>query len=374
MDQERRGYLLAMIIATADEQKNWVDSGDSNLLPEDALYSRFQEIADQARVIYAPRAEALEHAILALTPHWRAFVSSQQISADVTMLPSPEFWEAWEELHNLALQDTLPRLKRIEPIKQLLEEKVSRGQICKIYGFVLPDGSPDLEKLQDEIDNPGRHTSPPWVAPVNRDLAAKIEALRIDAEQVSRKREAKIRAATTPAPESIEHLIASTSGGAPITARQIARMKKMTVDQVLAYCEAHNLPKPPVDYNSANLGPGMHDPAISAERRAAMDNLGQDRSPQSQLDLATPGGPVGGLQGPQGDPNADDGTEAENAVLPSGIDLDTLEPEEANQLQEAANYFSQGFDIKQISDSMGLHGNKVRALLDKAGFDLKTKA
>lgn len=370
MDQERRVHLLAMVTNTAKAHKEWVEHGDAALLPEDDLYQRFQELADQSRVIFAPRAEDLEKLILAFAPHWSAFVTSQQTTADITMLPGPELWEAWENLHRHTLLQTMPRLKRIESIKQLLEEKVPRRQMCMIYGFTQPDGSPDFEKLEEEIETPGKHTGQGWVAPVNRELAAKIQQLEIEAESVSRKRQAKIAAAVTPAKESIESLVASG-----VSARQVAQMKRTSVDYVSEYCRQHGLPQPPLDYSPTLLGPGMHDPVVSAERQAAMDRLGVTTSPQQAPhadDMPAPSltdaqaehyQPPTGPAGPAGDEPAD------VPALPSGIDLDSLPEEEANQIQEAAAYFSQGMDAKQIATAMNIHPNKSKALLKKAGFE-----
>lgn len=377
---ERRAHLLAMVTGAGKAHKDWVETGDSSLLPEDELYQRFQELADQSRVIFAPRAEDLEKLILAFSPHWAAYVTSQQTTADITMLPSPELWAAWEALQHFALAATMPRLKRIESIAQLKEEKVSTRQICMIYGFVEPDGvTPDFAKLDEEIREPGKHTGAGtgWVAPVNRDLAAKIAQMTIDAEQISAKRSAKIAAAVTPARESIESLLALTP---PVSAVQIARMKRITVEQVFDYCRQHGLPAPALDYTKELLAPGAHDPVVSTERQAALGRLGVDTSPQSAgagqtlppaVELGpplTPGqrpGPVG----PVGTASDDEELEP-SPDLPSGIDLDTVPPDEANQIQEAASYFTQGMDVAQISAAMGVNGNQVRGLLKKAGYSL----
>ena len=358
MDQERRAYLLAMVDNASKAHRQWVEHGDANLLPEDDLYVRFQELAEQARVIFAPRAEELEKLILGFAPHWQAFVTSQQTTADVTMLPGPELWAAWEALHRFCLAATMPRLKRIEPIKQLLDEKVFPRQICQIYGFLQPDGTPDLQMLDEEIACPGKHTGPGYVAPVNRELAEKIKQIEIEADSLNRRRQSKIAAATTPAKESIEALVA---GG--VSATQIATMKRMTVPAVLEYCRDHGLPQPAIDYTASLLSPGMHDPAVAPERKAAMERLGVTTSPQD-----APTGPVAGAAADEPPEEPEDPGEP----LPSGIDLESLPPDEANQVQEAATYFAQGMDARQIGEAMNLHTNKVRSLLKKAGYELTT--
>ena len=50
------------------------------------------------------------------------------------------------------------RGKRLpEPIRELMDARVSDEQICKIYGFVKPDGSADVVKLAEEKAKPGTH-------------------------------------------------------------------------------------------------------------------------------------------------------------------------------------------------------------------------
>lgn len=358
MNTERRQHLLAIIANASTAYKTWVETGPATLVPDDELYLRFQEIADQARVIFRGRAEPFEHGFLDFAPHWQAFVAAQQTTADATLLPSPELWEAWEALSSGALQSRLPKLKRIESIKQLVEEKVPRRQICMIYGFADDVGNPDFEKLEAEIAEPGKHTGEGtgWVAPVNRDLAAQVQQMEIEAETIDRKRRAKVSAAVTPAPESIESLVASG-----VSATQIAKLKRINVDAVFQYCDENNLPRPPLDYKGTLLAPALHDPELSAERRQQMDMLGAE-SPQSRA------------LGPVGAAGEDDEHEGEGVAVPSGIDLNTLPPEEANQITEAVSYFNQGMDVAGIAAAMSVHGNKVRALLKKAGYNLESTA
>jgi hypothetical protein len=119
---------------------------------------------------------------------------------------------------------------RPEPIRQLMSENVSRTQIAKIYGFRRPDNSPDLEKLQEEIDNPGTHYDPlTWVHPRDKQFWEEIERrwterknLLSRAAEVSQAQERK-RVAF----ETIEELILQG-----VNAEQIAKMKRVSVEQV----------------------------------------------------------------------------------------------------------------------------------------------
>jgi hypothetical protein len=358
MDTERRMHLLAIVENTRLAYKRWVEEGDSHLTPEDELYQRFQEIADQARVIDRRRAEPLELLFVGLAPHWAGFVSAQQTTADVTMLPAEELWQAWEQLAAFGMKARLPKLKHVEPIAELQKQGVFPRQICLIYGFLDDDGNPDLVKLQEAITEPGKHTGHGWVAPVNRHIAGQIEQQRVEAESLDRRRASKIAAATTPARESIETLVATGC-----SAVQIAKMKRISTDAVYDYCRQHGLPDPPYDYTGVLQAPGPHDPAITPERQHAMDTLGQDTSPQHPLRDRPDLGPAVHA-GPEAD--------ADEAELPPDLAerLAALPEEEANQVQEAVTYFQQGMKPAEVAALMGnIHTNKVRALLMKAGVD-----
>lgn len=354
---ERHAHLLAIVANAAGAHRVWVETSDSKLIPEDELYQRFQEISDQARVIYAPQASPLEQLILRFSPHWQAFVSQQQTTSDPTLLPSPDLWQVWEHLESVFFQSKTPKLKRVETLQELLDQKVGREQICKILGFVDDTGAVDLQKLHEEIAQPGRHIDKNWVAPVNRLIASQIKQMEVEAETLSRRRNAKIAAATTPARESIESLVVNG-----VSAVQISKLKKISIDAVYDYCREHNLPEPPYDYTGVMQSPGAHDPAISPERQSAMDNLGKDHSPQ----FAPTRHPMAeDDELPQGD-----SIEGDDPESPNGVDLSDLPPEEANQVQEASQYYAAGMDVAGIASAMSLHGNKVRGLLRKAGYDL----
>lgn len=345
MDSDRRGHLLRIVERARESYRQWVETGDSHILPEDDLYDRFSEIADQAAVIKLDRAEPLERLFVELAPHWRAFVTAQQTTADTTMLPGPELWACWQNLSAASQEARLPRLKHIETIAELVEQRVPPAQVCKIYGFVDDAGNPDLQKLREEREKPGKHTGPGtgWVAPVNRELQAQIDRMLVEEETLNRRRAAKVEAATTPAPESIESLVA-----AGVSVKQIATLKRMTPEQVLDYCRQHQLQPPPYDYTGLMQAPAAHDPEISPERQAALGRLGNEPSPQDVI------------------------VDHPDEVLER---IAELPEEEQNQILEAVTYFRGGSTLADIAgqmlgaDGRPLHVNKVRALLTKAGLD-----
>lgn len=155
------------------------------------------------------------------------FADRQLLEANQDPSGSPELWCAYEEVLR-AKKPYCP--KRPEPIKQLVSENVPRAQIAKIYGFRRPDGSADVVKLQEEIENPGKHYQPEtWVHPRDQQFWAEITAKwaarcdKLDQAVEGRSQ----RPAKRDALETVEELILQG-----VHAEQIAKMKRLSVDQV----------------------------------------------------------------------------------------------------------------------------------------------
>ncbi len=342
---ERRGFLLAIVENATKAHRAWAEGGDTHLLPEDNLYQRFDEISGQSRFVNRVHASDLERLILDFGGHWRAFVSAQQQNMDVGMLPGENLWAAWEALDGERFTSTAPELKDIEPIEQLVTQKVSDRQICLIYGFLRPDGSPDFRVLREEKTSPGKHTGAGWVAPVNKGIVEQIKMAEIDREAVRRRRNAKVSAANTPAPESIELLVADG-----VSCEQIAKMKKTSTDAVLQYCQEHNLPTPAMNYDATLKGPKPYDRDKSEERQRIENNMAQ-QGPY------TGGGPVG-----------------DGAAIEVPDDVENLPVEEQAQIMEAVDYAGQGMTPAQIAQHMRIKADAVRELLRKGGYEAAASA
>lgn len=119
------------------------------------------------------------------------------------------------------------RYERPAPIKQLYEvQRVSPSQIARIYGWKTEDGSEDVQKVFEEMENPGTHFDPKaWVHP-----AQAVEQKEVDARWAERKpREAEHRLskeatndeAPAPANPDLDTLLRE---GAPM--QQIIRLSK----------------------------------------------------------------------------------------------------------------------------------------------------
>lgn len=73
-------------------------------------------------------------------------------------------WRAYASLLEVAKVPV--NVPKPMPISQLVAEKVSHIQIANIFGWKTEDGSPDVYKVAEEIQNPGSQYDPKtWVSP-----------------------------------------------------------------------------------------------------------------------------------------------------------------------------------------------------------------
>jgi hypothetical protein len=182
----------------------------------------------------------------------------------------------WDALNVLLAARRKPREKRLPtPITQLLAEGVNRYQIAKEYGWYLEDGSPDVRRLDEEIQHPGTQYSPEtWVSRRDQrywdEMAAWFATRRLMGEKVKRRMEVKVKREWSPPSESMEDLIFNG-----VNAAQIAKMWRTTVEEV--YARAAELG---VALDSAVLAPGNF---MQAQRqRLAREQENLQRTMDSQ--------------------------------------------------------------------------------------------
>jgi len=203
-------------------------------MPSHAVSQGIEEAATQLFELVATSdiedthaAHALVLAIDAFDDAFAKWAEGCQVNPDRTD-PSggPDVWEPFSQMLAAREQRTFPKP---EPIGALLAQKVTHGQIAKIYGWRDASGAPDLEKVQEEITTPGTHFKPSeWVHPGQRRSVADV-ADRWAARN-AKQRPSRLPAqpkAPREAPESLDDLI---YGG--VNVQQIAKMKRITVDEV----------------------------------------------------------------------------------------------------------------------------------------------
>lgn len=182
-------------------------------------------------------AKAIMLALDAFATEWNAFLDAREISRDaVRPSGTPELWGRLRDLR--AAFTPRPR-KLPEPIRDLMEMETPTPdkQICLMYGFIAPDGSPDFIKLQEEKRKPGTHfDADTWVHPSEARRQAEI-----DAKWAARTPPAESITKAAPKPRKIAHESIEELFAQGVDVQQIADMKDMLPEEVEAYARQHGL-------------------------------------------------------------------------------------------------------------------------------------
>lgn len=137
-------------------------------------------------------------------------------------------WTALNRISEVAGQRFIS--KKPQSVASLFKQSVTLCQIAMIYGWTLPDGTGDGQRVAEELETPGTHYDPEtWVNPADKSRLARIDAewaLRPSKRAVAYVRPAQEMPSTTWVPPSVSIMI---QAGAP--AEQIATVHKMTIEQ-----------------------------------------------------------------------------------------------------------------------------------------------
>ena len=142
----------------------------------------------------------------------------QQLSAELvafdhrddqeTQVPEESFFGAVEAIFSArkhAVMDSEPR--RIESIKDLMEQKVTMEQIARMYGFVDRFERPEVWKVREELDKPGTHVNENWVNPAEKKRLRQLEDQQQRREDaVSNGMRRKLGKSRAPCPETCQQL------------------------------------------------------------------------------------------------------------------------------------------------------------------------
>ncbi len=115
--------------------------------------------------------------MLALDAIGYAFLQWQQdASRGLSKAPPRGSAELDAALKRLLDMFDRPSLPKPHPIPYLIDMGASYETIAKKYGWKLPDGSPDVVKVHEELQEPGKHYQPAtWVHPSLASLAAEVD-------------------------------------------------------------------------------------------------------------------------------------------------------------------------------------------------------
>jgi hypothetical protein len=259
MKDERREHLLLVTDSLMETWNRWSGLSDVRYLTR-----VFEEAIEDCLTIFEDGSipgdlRTLNNCVDTLREQWAAYQDANETAGGTILLPPNAFWRALEQIEATRKTLAVPKRRVLESIADLTTQKVTDAQICRMYGFTdtgMPNGNPELWQLAEERATPGKHTDrakgwlPPWEKQAQTEEANQREIV----ERVKRTRESKMKLLTEVAPEPIEQLVQEGVSG-----KQICKMKKITEDELHAYCEEHGLPAPTWAAESPNQMVGVHD-------------------------------------------------------------------------------------------------------------------
>ncbi len=211
---------------------------------------------------------------------------------DVRLDGSGEIWNSWNRVMTLIKARTFPGL---EPIDQLIAEKVSSLLICNIYGFLDDTGRPDMEALNKaKVDGVPEGWEKPLEVDYRKKMTAKWESRLESFKDGSRNwdidRKSPIEAGEDgidregwadpgPAPESLGQLLRLPG----ITTHQISQMTGLSKEEIASFAMDLGIA---LDGSSANEMLDMEDPLVnkkfSANRERLQDEIDRKKNAEAK--------------------------------------------------------------------------------------------
>lgn len=336
MKDERHDHLMLVVDSLLETWNQWSSLSDIRYLTK-----KFEEAVDDCLTVFEDGSipgdiRAMNTCVDMLREQWTAWQDANETAGGTIPLPQNAFWKALENIE--AARKTLEHPKRrvLESIADLTAQRVTDAQICRMYGFTdtgMPNGNPEVWKLSEERAKPGTHTdkSKGWLPPWER-LAQAEEAKQQEiVERIKRTRESKMKLLEDVAKESIEDLIVQGVSG-----KQICLMKKIGENELVAYCDEHNLLAPNWLGESPNQMTGTHDytQADEAADTAVIDAIIAEGEAEAPPD-------------------------AEETVARKSPIVDVLEKGPMTLEQEIITYAGVGMTHQDIAAAVSREGNEV---------------
>lgn len=258
---ERKQNILDAVGTMIAEHDRWADDQDAPDVPTQRL-----EFAIDAAILECAHGDVpgdcrqLVAAMELLFHEWSSYKDGRW---DNRGRPLGSFWDAFRAVMLARKGASMSPKRTIEPVAELLRQKVGYEQIAVIYGRergpFMRDGRVDVDAILRESETKGSVVSAGWVHPDEIDRQSEeIESLN-----------GKLAAlqALSPVDEvekaTIEEML--REGAFP---EQIAAVKKVSLDEVRAVAEEHGI--------TPNERPNLHatrnqfDPVLTEEQDAAL--------------------------------------------------------------------------------------------------------
>lgn len=235
---EQRDFLHGLVSEAIAQHDRWAADLENNHVTA-ALDDAMTDLIDGFSAGDIPGScRALSALVAEFGVAWTAWQAAVDRGGSALTPPDDACWQAWERVVDEYRGVVSPSSPPVESVVTLREQKVPDRQICEIYGWVDIQGRPEIFKVEEEIANPGKHTKD-WVDPISKRRQAAEQEQRSLVAKVRRLRQAKVDRMNATAPESLEDLVRQD-----VPIGQIAEILRMTPDDVLAACDAAELPRP----------------------------------------------------------------------------------------------------------------------------------
>lgn len=248
---EARNHSRGVFSGAQKAYREWINTGSAYVHREDALFDKLSELAEIGREYHA-----LESPLFALQYRfalaWEAVKPGILNSTESGFMIVGDVWALFDKIEDYWTEASRQIAKTLEPLSELkgYATPITDEQIAKMYGWMKEDGSPDTDRVRAELAKPpaDRITPENPQQKINNEAHAEIVA---KVRYYRGLRASRIAALSAIAPEDIADLIRPKSmGGQGVSADQIARMKRMTVEEVFAEADRLGLPRPQSDYSA----------------------------------------------------------------------------------------------------------------------------
>lgn len=379
-DADRSKFLGIVIDEMLTAHEEYMESDSESFSPDDQLWQRIEDViavfsdgslpGDMRRA-----ASIVEHE---LQKQWVKFIDNRETSNDpIHYLPDNGLWSAIKSLRMDRQQAAAQAvLRRPEPVDELVKQNVPFRQIALIWGWLLKDGSPDLDRVREEIKTPGIHTSK-WVDPRLAKIAADQERQQKVIDRLSGREAVKTARATAKPPETIGQLIEQG-----LSADQISRMHHCTIADVFAEADRLGLPRPTERYVGVQHSRTKFEHQVTPEQEAAIRRTTSGQSTQraaesSNATVTTASSAVS--QSPKrrpGRPKKYDPVEVAETIEHANParssdsewdsdDAETVAPHSTDPTTDKVfNLYSSGKTTDEIASELGISDEQVNAVLE----------
>ena len=231
-EDERRSSLLLVINELLEAWQKWASNQDLKYIT-----ASFEEKVEAVILLFSEgtmpgELRRLMTLVGDLEKHWEAWKRRATANPNRFQHPDTNFWAILEAISQHLVDLKRPPAKKLEPVAKLRAlPGMTDHQICRTYGWYDANGNPELWKVEEEEQDPGKHSYKieGWLPPHERERVRIEKAQAAAIDRAKEQRAAKVAALTRPpAREPIEDLLKL----AGMSGKQLCQMKHIDRDKL----------------------------------------------------------------------------------------------------------------------------------------------